>query len=165
MTMQNKRFSVEHIIARAEEMSIHLSVQSGDLVIRAGKGKVSPQALEVFRQYKPELIKALTPLCSTCLDAGMETPALDEAYDELTYCLQHHPLYNGDQEKRQFTHAVSQVADAFVKGCTVHFDPPGYTIQDRAREIVIAERAKYKAKRVLLRREETIDLNAHRKRL
>lgn len=160
-----KRYDATDIILRAEELGVQLSVQNGELRVKAAKGVVTQKMMGVFKEHKAELVKALTPLCFTCLDAGIETPALDEEYDSLSYCLQHHPLYNGDQGKRQFSHAVGKIAATFPEGCSVHFDPPGYTIEDRAREIVIAERSKQRAKRMLGRSDTVISMNERRRRI
>jgi len=138
---------ISRILQRAEELGIHLIARDGELIIKAEKGKVTPKALEVFRQHKSELVQELTPLCSTCLDSGIETATLDDDYEGSYYCMQHHPGSNQSKQHAVNSRIASQLAQVFPGGCSIHFDRPGYTIQDRAHEIAWEEAARRRAKR------------------
>jgi hypothetical protein len=49
--------------------------------------------------------------------------------------------------EERFMDIVQQIADVRAGGSTIYRDPPGYTIQDRAREIMQERQAQEQAKR------------------
>jgi DNA primase len=42
-----------------------------------------------------------------------------------------------EERRQQFLQQVQRLADSWPGGCTVHCDPPGYTLADRARELQV----------------------------
>jgi DNA primase len=104
-------------------------------------------------------------LCSTCLDANIVREALPDDYEGTMYCIVHHPAHqkapmetpqqlvtlsdqarpsetsmlSDEQRYQQFMGIVQRIADASPGGCTTTSNPPGYTIEDRARELAVAQ--------------------------
>jgi len=159
--MNMKSYSPQAILNRATDLGIALSVEDGKIVVAGSKESVTPKMLEVIRTHKPQLIAYLIAqerewqattkmeeaLCATCFDLGIETPASVE-YEDLMYCLAHHPSAPAPDDamsREQFLEIVGRLAAQIPSGCAIHVDPPGFTIQDRAREI---EREEYEQARL-----------------
>jgi len=116
MTTTEQRYDVPSILKRADELGIALYIEGDSLKIKAKPGVVTEKALTVIKAHKPAIIdylraqppalKAGPPLCATCMDAGVERPALSDDYEGFMYCAEHHPGHapGGDlpqsQEKR-----------------------------------------------------------------
>lgn len=86
--MSKQRFTVAHILVRADDLGIKLSVENGELKVKAPKGVLDARTRQVLADYKAELIEALTPYCTVCLE-----PALPDGYDGNMYCAAHHPAH------------------------------------------------------------------------
>jgi hypothetical protein len=96
-----------------------------------------------------------------CADCG--APITDESReyrftnDGICYCsqcrsdagqlVQSEPEEPEPMTEERFMDIVQQIADVRAGGSTIYRDPPGYTIQDRAREIMQERQAQEQAKR------------------
>lgn len=97
------------------------------------------QALQVNEPLEESILAVGPSLCGVCLDtAGIEREALPDDVDGNMYCVEHHPARRRPQHpmtEAQFMAIIRDLAAVFPGGCTIHRDPPGYTIKDRAREL------------------------------
>ena len=91
--MSRQLFTVSQVMDRADQLGIKLSVENGELKIRAPKGVLNAKIREVLATYKTELIEVLTPNCYVCLE-----PALPDDYDGNMYCALHHPAHQALKE-------------------------------------------------------------------
>src|SRR5882762_10557759 len=129
MGSMNRDEQIIRILTRADELGITLSVSNGNINIKAAPGVVTPMVLQVIRANKAALIEALTAYCSVCLEI-----ALPDSHDGLMYCAEHHPQHQAANSEQRFRSTVSSIIGIFPGGCAIHFDPPGYSIWDRALE-------------------------------
>lgn len=91
--MSRQLFTVSHVLERAYDLGINLSVENGELKIRAPKGVLNARTRQVLADFKTELIEVLTPYCYVCLE-----PALSDDYDGNMYCALHHPAHQSLKE-------------------------------------------------------------------
>lgn len=76
-------------------------------------------------------------LCGPCLDEDKESPAV-RYRDEIGYCESHYlalGLPHKPLTQEQVLSFAHQAAAVIPGGCEVNMIPPGYTIEDRAREL------------------------------
>src|SRR4051812_15754591 len=85
-----KKYPIEQILARAEELGIVLWISDGEIQADGPDGTLTNRFSETIASHKQELLAVLpAPLCAACLNAGKETPATDEGPDEFMYCTVH----------------------------------------------------------------------------